>query len=154
MKKLFLSIILFVAMCFPNAVQGQNRKTKSVSKFSVSSLNGCWKRVSVITDGKSGVEPLQLRIFSDGFFTYIGQDTAQKWTRTFAGTYEIDNNLYKETIQYSSTPDIIGLIHWQEIKLTGDTLRLKFYHKRVDANGKELPKPASTREVLLVKMKK
>jgi hypothetical protein len=148
--------MLFVVMymSFVNVVQGQKRKIHASSKLSVASLNGCWKRISVITDGKPGVEPLQLRIFSDGFYTYIGQDTAQNWTRTFAGTYEIDNNLYKETTQYSSVSDIIGLIHWQEIKIIGDTLRLKFYNKRVDAKGNELPKPASTREVVLVKMKK
>jgi hypothetical protein len=157
MKKLFLFITLFVAisMCVPYGVQAQNRKIKAVSKISVSSLNGCWKRIGVITDGKPEVEPLgQLRIFSDGFYTIIGQDTAHNWTRTYAGIYEIDNGLYKETTQYSSYPSLIGNIHWQEMKITGDTLSLKFFKKMIDPAGKELPHPAYTREVVLVKMKR
>lgn len=157
MKKFFLVIILVLVACmyFPAGVQAQNRKTNASSKLSVSSLNGCWKRVSVITNGSPEADPLpQLRIFSDGFYTYIGQDSAHNWTRTYAGTYEIDNNLYKETTQHSSYSSLTGNIHWQQIKLTGDTLRLKFFQKMIDPAGKELPPPSYTREVVLVKMRK
>jgi hypothetical protein len=136
-------------------VQAQNHKNKSVKKNSVTSLNGCWKRISVITDEKQEAAPLaQLRMFSGGFYTIIGQDTAHNWTRTFAGIYEIENNLYKETTQYSSVPTLVGITHWQEIKIKGDTLSLKFFKKMIDSAGKQLPLPTYTREVVLVKMKR
>lgn len=157
MKKLLLSIFLIAAISLfvPYGVQGQNRKTKAVSKITVSSLNGCWKRIGVITDGKPEADPLgQLRMFSGGFYTIIGQDTARNWTRTFAGIYEIDNNLFKETTQYSSLSSMAGNIHWQEMKITGDTLSLKFFKKITDSTGKQLPMPSYTREVVLVKMKR
>jgi hypothetical protein len=157
MKKLLLFINLFVviSLCIPYGLQAQSRKGKAVKKISVSSLNGCWKRISIITDGKPEAEPLaQLRMFSGGFYTIIGQDTARNWTRTFAGIYEIENNLYKETTKYSSAPTLVGNTHWQEIKIKGDTLSLKFFKKMIDSTGKQLPQPTYTREVVLVKMKR
>ncbi len=157
MKKLllFINLLVVISLCFSYGVQAQNRKNKSANKISISSLNGCWKRIGVITDGKPEADPLaQLRMFSGGFYTIIGQDTAHNWARTFAGIYEIENNLYKETCQYSSAPTLIGITHWQEIKLIGDTLNLKFFNKMIDSTGKQLPTPTYTREVVLVKMKR
>lgn len=157
MKKILLIIKLFIILfiCVPYCVQAQRHKINAKSKLSVSSLNGCWKRVSVITDGKAEAEPLgQLRMFSGGFYTIIGQDTAHNWTRTFAGIYDIEKNLFKETTQYSGVTQIVGNTHWQEIKITGDTLSLKFFNKMIDATGKILPQPKYTREVVLVKMKR
>ena len=124
-------------------------------RSSVSSLNGCWKRISVISNGKPETNPLeQIRLFSDGFYTYIGEDSVHNWTRTFGGIYEISNKMFKETTRYCTFPTVVGLTHWQEFKIIGDTVSFKLFNKMIDSAGKELPQPAYTRELILVRVKK
>ena len=157
MKKFILfSFLLFITLIsFSGVAEGQSSKIKSVSNTSVSSLNGCWKRISVIVNGKPEANPLeQIRLFNDGFYTYIGEDSAHNWTRTFGGTYDISNNIFKETTRYSSFPAVVGVTHWQEFKITGDTVSFKLFTKMIDPAGKELPQPAYTRELILVRVKK
>ena len=157
MKKFILfSFLLFITLIsFSGVAEGQSSKIKSVSNTSVSSLNGCWKRISVIVNGKPEANPLeQIRLFNDGFYTYIGEDSAHSWTRTFGGIYEVSNNMFKETTRYCTFPTVVGLTHWQEFKITGDTVSFKLFNKMIDPAGKELPQPAYTRELILVRVKK
>ena len=132
MKK---NLLIFAFACitttfFGGVANGQKNKTKSAPKSELSSLNGCWKRIAVITNGKPEANPLeQIRLFKEGFYTYIGQDSTHKWTRTFGGIYDISNNIYKETSRYCYIPSSVGITHWQEFKIWGDTVSFKLFNK-------------------------
>lgn len=118
-------------------------------------MNGCWKRIAVIVNGKAEANPLpQYRLFHDGFYTINSQDSTHAWKYIFGGTYEISKDIYIEKTMYSSFPGVIGNTHWQEIRFSGDTVSFKLFKKQVNASGKEIPAPAYTRELVCVRVKK
>lgn len=157
MKQYHLGLILVGLLSFLSLVaaeaQSSNGKPKAESTQAL--LNGSWKRIAVIQDGKPETAPLaQVRLFHDGFYTYIGQDTAHNWTRTFGGTYEIAGNTYIETTRYCFSPTSVGITHWQSFKIKGDTLSFRLFEKMIDSTGKVLPPPKYTRELVLIREKK
>jgi len=157
MKQYHLSLMLagLLSIVASVAVEAQNSNRKPMSESTQALLNGSWKRIAVIQDGKPEAAPLeQIRLFHDGFYTYIGQDSAHNWTRTFGGTYELSGNTYKEMMRYCYLPAIVGNTHWQSFKIKGDTLRIKLFEKMMDSTGKEVPPPKYTRELVFTREKK
>lgn len=121
----FLALIVITLIsCNDKKAEDQPASTSSVTP-----LDGPWKLVS--TDGKI----TQFKMWHDGFFSLIMQDSLGKWTISGAGTYSVDGNTYKETFQYCSIPEFVGASDWQTYELKGDTLYFKGFDKVVYADG-------------------
>jgi hypothetical protein len=129
-----------------NKVQAQQ---SPVSNSSLSALNGAWDGVLQL-GGRSFKEH---SLYYNGFVTNISEDSTGAWKDTHSGTYEISGNVYKQKILYSSYPARIGIIHWHEFKIEGDTLYLTFFKKIFDRNGKDVTSGMTPVEVKYVRAK-
>ena len=147
MKKL-LFIICSACTLFFLSNNGYAQTTDSGSRSSLSVLNGAWN--SVWKDD-SGKQLMEHSLYYNGFVTNIGQDSSGAWREIHSGTYEISGNIYKQKILYSSYPDRIGIMHWQEFKIKGDTLYLTFFKKIIDASGKDITSQYKPVEIKYVK---
>jgi hypothetical protein len=117
-------------------ISGTNRPGSMKS----SPIDGEWELVWSKSDGKvnSPGKPIQFKMFHNGFFSLIMQDSAGNWTIAGAGTFETTGNTYKETFLYVSDQNLVGFSNWQEFELRGDTLYKKLFKKVTDASGKEV----------------
>jgi hypothetical protein len=156
-KLLFLMFAVYLTFVSSlNSVDAQNSKKSIATSSPISVLNGGWQRIVVETDGKmeSNYHVPQFRVCHDGFYSGLGQDSAGAWKVTYAGTYEISNNLWKEKILYCSNPDLIGTIHWQEFTMKGDTVILKYFNKLINPKGEDVTATQrSNREAIWVRAK-
>jgi hypothetical protein len=114
--------------------------TSKHSPVKTSPIDGEWELVWSKQDGKvqSPGKPTQFKMFNNGFFSLIMQDSAGNWSIAGAGTFEISGNTYKETFKYVSMPELVGYTNWQEYELRGDTLYKKLFKRVTDAAGKEV----------------
>ena len=148
---LFLLVVCFILHLPFYTLKAQSTSKASVPSSSISALNGGWQRISVIVDGRVTKGAEQFRVYHDGFFTILAKDSAGGWKDTHGGTYEIEGNLYKENILYSSFPDRMGVIHWQEFTMKGDTLTFKLFNKLINYKGNVTTFPKM--EMVCVRMK-
>ncbi len=121
-----------------------------------SPIDGEWELVWSKSNGKvnSPGKPIQFKMFHNGFFSLIMQDSAGNWNIAGAGTFETNGNTYKETFNYVSMPELTGYSNWQEFELKGDTLYKKLFKKVTDASGKEVTDWASDIEEKRVRAKR
>ena len=142
MKKIILlpvsvfSVVLFSLI----TAAAQSSKRKSGSNTSVPAVNGGWQRV-YHHNGKTATtgEPKEFVVVNDGFFSSIGQDAEGRWTNTHGGSFELNGNLMKNHLLYSSHPDILGFTNWVEYELKEDTLTLKWNIKKmITPQGQEI----------------
>lgn len=131
-----LAALLFITLATTVLSCNQNEKTKGdpTSTSSASLLNGAWE--TVLPDGKI----TEFKMYHDGHFSYIMQDSSGNWSIAGAGSYTIDGNSYKETNRYSSVPAYVGASDWQSFELKGDTLYFKGFNKILTADGKDVTK--------------
>lgn len=125
---MFFISVLAVISCNQD---GKKAETQTVAEFSVSPIEGTWETVSA--DGKI----TQMKMFNDGFFSFIMQDSSGKWSVSGAGTYTLDGNTYKETFRYSSIPEYVGATDWQQYEAKGDTLYFKGFTKVTYSDGSD-----------------
>jgi hypothetical protein len=118
-------------------------------------LDGAWEMVWSKTNGvvDRGQTPMQFKIFHDGFFSLIMEDSTGKWNIASAGTYKTDGNAYIETHRYSTQPGWIGSTYWQQYNIQGDTLYFKLFTKVTDSNGKDVTAQYPTIEEKRVRAK-
>jgi hypothetical protein len=126
--KLILSAFMFTVLL---SCDDRSGETKPASTSSVSPIEGSWNVIS--PDGKI----TQFKMWKDGFFSLIMQDSLGKWSISGAGTYSVDGNNYKETFQYCSVPEFVGASDWQTYEIKGDTLYFKGFDKVVYADGSD-----------------
>ena len=79
----------------------------------------------------------EFKHFSNGFFSMIAMDPSGKLSFCGYGKFELDSNVYKETVIYHDNPEYIGGMDWQEWELKGDTLYFKGFNK-VIVGGKDV----------------
>ena len=131
-QSLFATLFFFCATVIVSCNQDEKKaETQPVGASSVSPIEGSWETIS--TDGKI----TQFKMFNDGFFSLIMQDSLGKWSMSAAGIYSLDGNTYKETLRYCSFPDYVGATNWQEYELKGDTLYFKGFTKVMYADGSD-----------------
>ncbi|MEO7048999.1 MAG: hypothetical protein ABI091_27090 [Ferruginibacter sp.] len=132
--KLSLTAPLFIMLATTVLSCNQNEKTKSepTSTSSVSPIDGAWETVS--PDGKI----TEFKMYYDGHFSFLMQDSSGKWSTAGVGSYTVDGNTYKETVRYHSTPAYVGASDWQTFELKGDTLYFEGFNKVVLADGKDV----------------
>ena len=132
---LLLTALFFLlsATAFISCNQDEKKAdSQPVSSSSVSPIDGSWETVSA--DGKI----TQFKMWHNGFFSLIMQDSSGKWSFAGAGSYSVDGNSYKETFRFSNSPAIVGASDWQTFELKGDTLYFKGFSKVVSADGKDV----------------
>jgi len=100
-------------------------------KKPTTSIDGSWIMVPG-SDGKT----TQFKMFHDGFFSLLMKDKNDKWIGA-AGTYSIDGNVYKETFDYSTVPEYVGVTDWQEFEIVRDTLFFRGFKKVVYPDGSD-----------------
>jgi len=117
-------------------ISGTNRPGTAIT----SPIDGEWELVWSKSNGKvnSPGKPIQFKMFHNGFFSLIMQDSAGNWNIAGAGTFETKGNTYKETFNYVTAADLVGYSNWQEFEIKGDTLYMKLFKKVTDASGKEI----------------
>ncbi len=151
--------LLFIVSCSSSTNQpntGETGEKASQSPSSLDPLQGAWDLVweksngKIITNGRTS----QFKLFHDGFFSLIMQDSSGKWSTAIAGTYETNGSTYKETVRYSNVPDFVGAMDWQEFKLNGDTLYFKLFTKVLLANGEDVTSKWPKSEEKRVRAKK
>jgi hypothetical protein len=134
-------ILFCLTQCSQTADKNQAETTPAlIGKNNTSALEGAWELVWEDTGGKirSTGKPTQIKLFTDGYFSYLMQDSTGKWNYGGAGTYEVDGNTYKEKHLYSTIPEYVGATDWQEFEMQGDTLVFKLFSKVVLADGKDV----------------
>jgi hypothetical protein len=144
--------VCFIMLLSFNILKAQKTKKTSAQSSSILALNGGWQRVSVKVNDKVESGSPEFRVYHDGYFSIIGQDSTGAWKETHGGTYEISGNLYKEKILYSSFADRMGVIHWQEFTVKGDTATFKLFKKLINYQGDVATLPKI--EMVCVRMKK
>jgi hypothetical protein len=132
-KYAFLLLFLF----FINGAEAQSSKSKT-GNYS-GALNGAWQRVYYYNGHKkTSEEPKEFALVYDGFFSSIGQDSTGRWNNTHGGIYEIDGNIMKNKLLYTSHIDAMGSTNWVEYELKGDTLIMKWSKKVITASGQDI----------------
>src|SRR4051794_1842439 len=103
-----LALVLFSIISF---TAGHTQTSKPAKSSGSASLNGAWRVVRWNEDGNDTTfaKPVDYWVLSDGFFSDIGLDSTARWIDTHGGTYEVDGNILKEKIVYSSHSDRIGM---------------------------------------------
>ena len=134
MKKIvFFPATVFSVVLFGLIVAAaQSSKRKSSSRAFASALDGAWQRV-YHHNGKTTTtgEPKEFVVVHDGFFSSIGQDAEGRWTNTHGGSFELNGNIMKNHLLYSSHTDRLGFTTWVEYELKADTLTLRFNSKKM-----------------------
>src|SRR5947208_2324371 len=95
--KLFVPLAAFIISTTAFVSCNTNEKkaeSQSASGSSTSPIEGAWE--TVLADGKIS----QLKMWHDGFFSFLMQDSSGKWSIAGTGTYSVDGNTYKETFRY------------------------------------------------------
>jgi hypothetical protein len=158
MKKIFFLpvSVLSVALFSLIVAVAQSSNRKSVNSTSVPALNGGWQRV-YHHNGKTATtgEPKEFVVVYDGFFSSIGQDAEGRWINTHGGSFELNGNLMKNHLLYSSHPDILGFTNWVEYELKADTLIMKWNIKKmITAQGQEITIDRPSSESKYIRAKK
>lgn len=104
-------------------------------------IEGAWEVVENRVDGKveKPVRPQQLKIFHDGFFSFLHYNPDGSFHGAGAGTYTLDGNQYKETFRYYNDTTWVGYADQQSWELRGDTLIFSGFRKVFDRAGNEMP---------------
>lgn len=107
--------------------------------FSLSPIDGAWELVwssdADHTDDKGKIS--QFKMFKDGFFSLIMQDSLGEWSVAGAGTFSVRGKTYEENFRYATVPEYVGTTDWQEYELKGDTLYFKGFTRVLFANGED-----------------
>lgn len=152
-KLLFPMFVACLMLLLPfYTLKAQGTKKASAQSPSISVLNGGWQRIAVKVNDKIESGGQEFRVYHDGFFSILGQDSTGAWKETHGGTYEISGNLYKEKILFSSYPDRIGVTHWQEFTAKGDSVTFKLFKKLINYQGDAASLPKT--EMVCVRMRK
>jgi hypothetical protein len=135
---LFMAIVAFNPGCTNSKAKDPKTPAQKGSS-STAAIDGSWELVWESAGGKAREDGKisQFKMFNDGFFSLITQDSAGKSSWAGAGTCSLNGNIYQETFRYSSNPDYVGATDWQEYELMGDTLYSKGFTKVVFANGED-----------------
>lgn len=143
-----MKYVLIISMIVCTALHSCSDKTGSAEKAIsgnsqaiISPIEGNWILVSnevngrVVTPKRS---PQQVKMFQDGYFSFVMYDSVGGFYLAGAGPYELDGNMYKETFQFCSDTIYNGAKDWQQWELKGDTLYFYAFKKVELANGKDI----------------
>ena len=145
MKQISIALAYLLVCFFISCNEKKkNNKPADVSEVIVSPIEGNWETVSFEVNGKSRMPekmPKEFKMYNDGYFSFILFDSSGKFSLAASGTYEVDTNMYKETLVYSSGDTAyIGAKDWQKWEMKGDTLIFYGFEKAEMPDGKDVTK--------------
>ncbi|MEZ0606889.1 hypothetical protein ACAW74_00160 [Fibrella sp. WM1] len=141
MKNYRLICILCLLSC---ACESAEKTSGTSASPGTSPIDGAWEVVENRVDGKVvvPVRPQQIKVFHDGFFSFIHYNPDGTFHGAGAGTYTLDGNQYKETFRYYSDTTWVGYGDAQTWELRGDTLLFSGFKTVYDRAGKAMPADA------------
>lgn len=144
MKQIFIALtVLFIIGLTACNQKQKDSKPDVVTSKEVSPIEGNWITVSFEQNGKLTHPkrmPQLFKMFHDGFFSLFMYDDEGQFSLAGAGTYEIDGDMYKETVPFDSDTAFIGCKDWQKWEMKGDTLIFYGFEKAEMADGKDVTK--------------
>jgi hypothetical protein len=135
MKPVLLALCLLSVAC-----QTGDKSAVTTTRPAISGIEGNWELVENRVGGKVIVpqRSQQIKVFNDGFFSYLMYNPDGSFHGAGAGTYTIDGNTYTETFRYSSDTTWVGFADQQTWELRGDTLIFAGFKKVLDRAGREM----------------
>lgn len=141
---ILISLLIISFIACNNRNQNDNKTNlKDAAKNQISPIEGNWILVSNEVYGrqiKPKRFPQQLKIFHDGYFSFVMYDSIGNFYYAGAGPYEINGNMYKETFAYSSDTSYNDSKDWQRWEIKGDTLIFYGFEKAELADGADVTK--------------
>lgn len=142
MKLTFITGIFFAAtfLACSSKTGSEAEHSSKVSPSSSSPIEGNWILVSNEVDGKLIVpkrSPQQIKMFHDGYYAFVMYDSVGAFYFAGAGPYELDGNMYKETLAYSSDTTYNDAKDWQRWELKEDTLYFYGFEKVEMGDGRD-----------------
>ena len=143
MKQIFIALTVLIIIGFIACTSKQNssKPDESVEK-KISPIEGNWILVSNEVNGKlvkPKRSPQQFKMFHDGYFSFLMYDSSGKFSMAGAGPYEINGNMYKETVGYCSwDTSYLNSKDWQKWEMKGDTLIFYGFEKAEMPDGKDV----------------
>lgn len=151
MKKLTfhgISLIIMIALGFlyafseagPTSINKDSGTTLTTLDPPASPLVGGW----LLIWGKYGdnirnpEEPYQFKMFTDKHYSLLMDQGEGNWVGA-AGTYVLEDNIYKETVKYATLPEYVGFTLWWTYEIKNDTLWMTGPEKVFDKDGNEAP---------------
>lgn len=136
-----IACLFIVAGCQSNASYQDTTAAKQTAVAPSSAIEGAWELVWSESNGKvnNSGKPIQLKIFCNGFFCYLMQNSSTgNWSEGGGGTYETDGKTYKEIHKYNSNAENVGFTDWQEFEIKGDTLYMTLFKKALNRKGEDV----------------
>lgn len=149
--------LFFAAGCGSSASNENKTAAQPTIAKPKSDIEGAWELVWSKSNGKidNPGQPMQLKIFCDGFFCYLMQNTSTgKWDEAGGGTYETDGKTYKEIHRYNANPEYVGFTDWEEYKIEADTLYMTLFTKALNGKGVDVTSQWPRMEEKRVRAKK
>ena len=141
MKSFLIAFSFLAAVCFSACNNQQNEPLAAAKKDTTASLEGNWITVSMEQNGKVSTPkrtPQEFKMFHDGYFSLVMYDNEGKFYLGAAGPYELNGNMYKETLAFCNDTTAINDKNWQKWELKGDTLIFYGFEKAELADGKDV----------------
>ncbi|AQG78532.1 hypothetical protein [Spirosoma montaniterrae] len=142
---MYINYLCAAALLLNAACQNTGKPaTPAAEATARSPIDGAWELVENRVDGKlvNPKRPQQLKIFHDGFFSFMHLDPDGSFHGSGAGTYTLDGNRYRETFRYYSDTTWVDYADEQTWELRGDTLLFAGFKKVFDRSGKQMPADA------------
>jgi hypothetical protein len=127
--------------CSNRAGSAEKEISADPQSTATSPIEGNWILVANIENGKLVApkrSPQQIKMFQDGYFSFVMYDSAGGFYLAGAGPYELNGNMYKETFQFCSDTIYNGARDWQQWEIKGDTLYFYGFKKVEMADGKDV----------------
>lgn len=145
MKQIFIALTFLIINIITGCNQKQNADTAAQLKNKAPSpIEGNWILVSSEVNGKMIKPkrfPQQFKMFHDGYFSFLMYDSSGKFWMAGAGPYEVNGNMYKETVGYCSwDTSYLNSKDWQKWEMKADTLIFYGFEKAEMADGKDVTK--------------
>jgi hypothetical protein len=136
-----ITVVVITGLIACTSKQNSSKPDESTEK-KISPIEGNWITVSFEQNGKITHPkrvPQEFKMFHDGYFSFIMYDTSGKFSIAGAGPYEINGNMYKETVGYCSwDTSYLNSKDWQKWEMKGDTLIFYGFEKAEMPDGKDV----------------
>jgi len=118
----------------------QNVSAQSNQKLTNTSINGAWEMVWSNEKANPTGKAMEFKLYHDGFFSVLWQDTPGKWNHSAAGVYKLNGNALQQIVKYDTDTAFINWQFWQSVELTEDTLYTKVFYKVINPKGEDVSK--------------
>jgi len=135
MKNKAITTCIFICLTI---IQTMNAQSKQ--KLTNSSLNGAWEMVWSNEKANPTGKAMQFKLYHDGFFSGLWQDTQGKWNHGAAGVYKLNGNDLQQIVKYDIDTSFINWHFWQIVELSKDTLYTRAFHKVINSKGEDVSK--------------